>query len=82
MTRPPQVQNISPLNSTGDIITQSQIMKLKNASTPNPKSNRCQRTSYNKALNLPIGEASLATRSAWDILKFDENEAICENLNE
>ncbi len=33
------------------------------------------RTSYNKALNLPIGEASLATRSTWNILKFDESEA-------
>ena len=37
------------------------------------------RTSYNKALNLPIGEAGLATRSAWDILKFDENEANDKN---
>ncbi len=40
------------------------------------------RTSYNKALNLPIGEASLATHYTWDILNFDEVKSLCENLNE
>ncbi len=40
------------------------------------------RTSYNKTLNLPIGEASLATHFTRDILKFDKNESLCESLNE